>query len=183
MRIFVAAEIPEKYKDEIITTILPLKADFQRGIKWVKKENIHLTIKFLGEVCSKKSEEVKQALSEIKPLSMPLKISSFGAFPSLSRPSVLWAGLVDEKGILKNLASEIEVKLSAIGFKKETRPFTPHITLARIKGKCDESFPDEIKKLERCFKIETFYLQGFSLYESRLLKDGAVYTLIKAFKP
>ena len=135
MRTFIAIELSSEIKESLAQAQSHLKyagAD----VKWVTPENIHLTLKFLGEIPEEKCENVKAALDEIAKTtaSFELSIKDIGAFPNIEFPRVIWIGL--DKGAKESteLAAKVDEALSKLGFAKETRPFAAHLTIGRIRS-------------------------------------------------
>ena len=109
-------------------------------LKPVEQENIHLTLKFLGNVTQAKLNDVKKVLSEVKFKPFLLEIKGAGAFPSLKRMSVIWVGIGEGWTQVQQIFEQTERLLHAQGFSRETRSFSPHITIARVRSsrKMDE---------------------------------------------
>jgi len=106
-----------------------------RGIAWVAIENLHLTLKFLGGVEAARLGDVLAALRQAAAGAVPfeLAIRGLGAFPSVTRPRVIWAGVVEGAGAMGELAARVDLALAALGFPREARPFTAHVTLGRVR--------------------------------------------------
>lgn len=172
MRIFTAVEIPEKAKLSIYNLIKNIKTE--ANIKWVKKDNFHITLKFLGEVKSLSSLKniLKESVNDFEPFNISL--SGLEAFPSKSRVKVLWIGLDKGENELKNIYKNIEDKIVDLGFKKEKRDYTPHITIGRVK-KGILKFP-EIE-----FSYPPFPATKITLFESILKPSGPIYRIINRF--
>lgn len=176
-----AIELPE----EVMRRISGARAELDRGfrdITWVRPEGIHLTIKFLGEVDEARVSVLTDALNAAGRGVMPftVKVGRIGAFPDMSRPRVLWAA-VDGKGGLIELQRNIEEALFRLGFEKETRPFSPHLTLCRIKsfkeGRRLAALAGELKGAPDA----EFQVSSYALIKSVLSPKGAVYSIVKRF--
>jgi 2'-5' RNA ligase len=150
------------------------------GIKarWVRPENIHLTLKFLGDI---NSEEIKKAGDAIisaagENSSMSLGAKGIGFFPGVKRSRVIWTGIVGQTRELADLQKTLDGKLDTVGFPKEKRPFKGHLTIARIKRKLDaRRLVDAMKEFGR-FESKTFIADEVVLFKSELKPSGAVYT-------
>jgi RNA 2',3'-cyclic 3'-phosphodiesterase len=116
--------------DSIMSSLSSLGAD----LKPVERENIHLTLKFLGNVSPSKLAEVKSALGKARFEPFSLEIKGAGAFPNLKRISVIWIGVGEGWSKAQLIFEETEKYLHEVGFSRETRPFSPHITIARVKS-------------------------------------------------
>jgi 2'-5' RNA ligase len=135
----------------------------------VKKENLHITLKFLGETEQKTAIEVKikEAAESFTPFNVSLK--GIGAFPSPKRAKILWAGVKEGIDYLTDLFISLDKKIHELGFKKEMRKFTPHITFARVKnGKY--SLSENVD-----FSFDSFPVNEVTLFKSTLTPKGALY--------
>ncbi|MEJ2658442.1 MAG: RNA 2',3'-cyclic phosphodiesterase [Desulfobacterales bacterium] len=177
IRTFVAIEIPENITSSLHELQQGLK-DYGIIIRWIHPENIHLTLKFLGDVEAADIDDISGAISNaadgVSPIS--LKPKGIGIFPGIKRPRVLWVGLTGQLEFLIRLQKSLDENLRNIGFPQEKRPFKGHLTIGRIKAKMD------IKKLGdaliafRNFESETFIADKIILFKSELKPQGAVYT-------
>jgi RNA 2',3'-cyclic 3'-phosphodiesterase len=180
MRTFIAIEISDEIRDALVQIQSHLKyagAD----VKWVEKQNIHLTLKFLGEITDKKCDEVKAALDEAGRTTKQFEIDvkELGVFPKIDYPRVIWVGLNKGVNESKELAAKIEEALSRIGFQKESRPFAAHLTIGRVRSSKNKAVLKE--------KIESYDLRAASsdlsqpidsiiLFQSTLMPNGPIYT-------
>ena len=135
IRSFIAIELPEKAKQGLARLREELERDEHRFVKWVDPRGIHLTLKFLGNIPSKRVTEITEAVGKAVQGISPflLEISGLGAFPSLKQARVLWVGVGGELDRLSILQQDLDSALAALGFAREERPFVPHLTLARIR--------------------------------------------------
>jgi 2'-5' RNA ligase len=145
-------------------------------IKTVEPENIHFTLKFLGEIPDNKVPEVKEKINEISFNQITLKIEDVGVFPNLGRPRVIWAGVKGETNHLRQVFTELEETLEKIGFKKERRRFNPHLTIGRVRsGKNRAELVNELIKLQNTVygEVKVSYI---SFMKSELTRHGPIYT-------
>jgi 2'-5' RNA ligase len=179
MRTFIAVELPENIKNKIGELQAPLKRT-DAFVSWVKPENIHITLKFLGEVPEEKMNEVfsatEAALKETKRFKMNLK--RMGAFPDFRRPRVIWVGTGKGGEELLSMANKIEEEMEKIGYPKENRKFSPHFTIGRVKS------PKNIEKLMELVKSTDFETEDIGVNEVTVMKSqlhpaGAIYTSLK----
>jgi 2'-5' RNA ligase len=188
IRCFVAIEIDDAVRKELSSLIEELKPS-GRGIRWVRPENLHLTLKFLGEVSEERIPEIEKALNKVAAQleHFTLRIKGTGTFPEKKRPRVVWAG-VESSGQLFQLQKAIEKALSELGFKEEEREFTGHITLGRVKGSPDQLvakvtvqglIPGLLRFKEKEFGI--INVREFVLMKSELRPDGARYERIGVY--
>ncbi|MBN1189645.1 MAG: RNA 2',3'-cyclic phosphodiesterase [Dehalococcoidales bacterium] len=181
IRSFIAVELPENVKTGLKEIQGRLKSENPSIARWVDPAGIHLTLKFLGNVPANQveaiSRSIKKAAAEVSPFS--LEIKGLGAFPSLARPQVVWTGLSGDIDRLNMLQKSLEIQVSPLGFPSEKRPFSPHLTLARLR---DTATAIERQKLgEKISNIQ--FSSGFhmnvnsvNLMRSQLTPAGAIYT-------
>ena len=181
MRLFIAINIPDKLRERIWDDARPLR-EYGDAFRWVAREGMHLTIKFLGEVSVDREESVALALESaatgISPFVLPL--GGFGAFPSARRPRVVWAGC-ESPSALQLLQRQVEAKMAEIGFQKEARAFHPHLTLGRLRRNADTS---QLKGMVGLFDRLEFtgdvFVRSVELMLSELTRAGANYTVRKS---
>ena len=180
MRLFVAIEIQEDIRAAISSLLKEFRA-ISPQTKWVRPENMHLTLKFLGETNPAKLDEVQSALRVIH-LAPPVTIEfrGLGFFPNAKRPRVFWAG-IHGPATLARIAGEIDQALHKLGFPLEDRPFTPHLTLGRFN---DSFLPAALQAAVTqmaAASFGTFRAKEFHLIESKLKSSGAEYTTLQSF--
>ncbi len=147
-------------------------------MKPVERENIHLTLKFLGNVSAAKLDEVKSSLLQLKFPPFSMEIKGAGAFPSLKRMNVVWVGIGDGWSKVELIYEQTEKLLSDLGFSRETRPFSPHITVARVRSpkKRDElaAFLSQLRE----GSFGTFNAEHVRLKQSILAPSGPRYSTL-----
>lgn len=185
VRSFVCIELPNDIKSNIQGFIKELR-ELDKDVRWVEDRNLHVTIKFLGEEPITKVEKIKGALSkgipELKLSPFKLSLKGFGGFPNLERPRVIWVGLEGE-GLnqLRILRDFVEAEARRLDFIKEDKPFSPHITIGRVKSSRISS------SLKACFEKKgnvefgDFLVREIILMRSQLFPSGPVYTPLATF--
>jgi 2'-5' RNA ligase len=180
MRLFVAIELPEHVRQNLADLLHEFRA-ISPQTKWVRPENMHLTLKFLGETASEQLNEVKATLHRIyssEPIE--LEFRGLGFFPNARRPRVLWAGIESSLN-LSGVATEIDQALHKLGFPLDDRTFTPHLTLARFSQPA-LSPALQAAALENASRaFGAFFVRQFQLIESKLKSAGAEYTTLQSF--
>ena len=181
MRIFIALELPESVRERLGQLQGRLKGT-ENKIKWVDPSLIHLTMKFLGEVKEKNLEKVIQVVRNVggRFFAFELKIGKIGVFPSFSSPRVIWVGIEEGKDKLETLAAELEEKLGQEGFSRNSRKWTSHLTLARVKVlKARERLKALL--LQYCKEVEGIEVKvkSLSVIKSELTPQGAIYTILE----
>jgi len=177
MRTFIAIEIPEEIKKEMVELQRRLRSSAVDA-SWPRPEGIHLTLKFLGEIPEAKVSEVQEALKSAASRSgaFRLEVEGVGTFPHPQNARVVWIGLSGDIDKLTALQTAIEDGMERIGMKREDRPFTPHLTLGRIKYiRSKEIWLKALESLKD-IRLPGFDVTAVSLMKSELKRTGAVYT-------
>ena len=183
MRAFIAIRLDSKVIDELAQIQQELRSEI-KGVRWVKPELLHLTLKFLGEIREEDIELLEQPLRELGSLtaSFNISFSSLGAFPHRGDPRVIWLGVDKGAGELYNLAREIDKLLlvHTIFNKPEKSKFKPHLTLGR-RNKREGFYLNKRVFDERWVCKNIMTVRGFYLMQSTLYPSGPVYTPLKKF--
>jgi|SRR3989344_3534828 len=176
MRCFLAIDLNDECKDYLFK----LQKEFSKYLKakWVEKRNLHLTLKFLGDIDENKLETVKRILFEIKFKRFKIYLNEIGVFPNEGFINVVWVGLKPENDIM-DLQKKIDGALLCL-FPQDQK-FLSHVTLGRVKLIKNKTKFKEILKETKINKIG-FEVNNFRLYKSELTKDGPKYHLLKEFK-
>lgn len=177
IRAFIALDIPVSVKSAILEIQDELKTN-KFTIKWVRPENMHLTLRFLGDISPDAPAHIKRqmalAAADIEPFT--LRATGVGAFPHTRRPRVVITEVGGDCTPLKNLKSNLDRLLEPLGFPKESKAFRGHLTLGRVKGSIDSRrFSQAISPLCE-FETHPFTVNRFLLYGSDLKPTGPVYT-------
>jgi 2'-5' RNA ligase len=185
VRLFVALEIPSAVRDKLAALIKDLRAlvpvSSVKRVRWVRPENLHVTLKFIGETAPAKLDAIRAALAAVRSAeAVELRLHGLGWFPNQIRPGVLWAGMQASPN-LAPLAGDIDHALGGVGFVLEKRPFTPHLTLARFAppGVSRELSAAVEEHVTREFGV--LRAGDFHLIESTLKPSGAEYTTLQSF--
>ncbi|MBN1823794.1 MAG: RNA 2',3'-cyclic phosphodiesterase [Endomicrobiales bacterium] len=135
MRLFIAINLPDEMKEALSDVQERLKV-LPVDVSWVKKENFHITLKFLGEVGESEIPGIEGVLGRVCARSRAIRVvfSGLGVFPDRNPPRVVWAGISEGAEEIKKLASDIKEGLSTAGFQKEKRGFRAHLTLGRVRS-------------------------------------------------
>jgi RNA 2',3'-cyclic 3'-phosphodiesterase len=185
VRLFVALEIPASVRENLAALMKELSAlEKQSSVKkarWVRPENLHVTLKFIGETAPNKLDEIIAELSAVRS-GQRAQLQSRGLrfFPDEKRARVLWAG-IDASPNLAAIAGDIEQQLEPLGFPREKRSFTPHLTLARFEP---PGISDRLRAMVRENAERDFgglRASEFHLIESKLKPSGAEYTTLHSF--
>lgn len=179
-RVFCAVELSPEARARAARHAARLREQFPTArASWPRAENLHLTLKFIGETAIARVEELSGAAGRAAAGAQPfnLVIEGAGAFPPRGNPRVLWLGVNDSSGSLARLQSGLEDECAASGFKREERPFHPHLTLARVRA------PQGTRELSRLheetgFEAIEFPVNELIVMRSELGRGGSRYTEI-----
>ena len=186
-RSFIAIELPDELKLELTRLETRLKLGKQPWVKWVDPYSVHLTLKFLGGIATDRVGEITRVMEEAVQGMSPfcLKVRELGVFPNLRRVQVVWVGMGGEVDKLGQLQQRLESNLVPLGFAPESRPFTPHLTLARLR---DKAPLDERSRFGQLIVGTRFEAAGIikvdavNLMRSQLTRGGAIYSLINSVR-
>lgn len=170
MRLFVAIDLPDPVKEQLARLCCGLP-----GARWVDPQQMHLTLRFIGEVDGGLFRDIRDNLGRVRRDRFSLRLENVGFFPPRGKPRVVWVGLQKSEPLLQ-LRNRIESNLVALGLEGEKRKFAPHITLARLK---DTPPPKVGRFLENngLFHSIPFPVESFHLYSSLLGRKGAIHTI------
>jgi len=187
VRSFIAIELPDELKLGLAQLEAQLKMSKQPWVKWVDPYSIHLTLKFLGSIAADRISEITRAMEEAVQGISPfhLEVKDLGVFPNLRRFQVAWVGISGEVDKLSQLQQHLESNLARLGFAPESRPFTPHLTLARLRNQASLDERQSFGQLIANTKFEAAYtvkVDAISLIKSQLTREGAIYSRISSVK-
>jgi 2'-5' RNA ligase len=186
IRAFISIELPVDLKQEMAQLLGRLqKTGDQRWIKWVDPYNIHLTVKFLGNVSGEILKNITKAMENVV-TEIPqfnLKVSGLGVFPNVNQVRVVWIGIGGELDKLNQLQTLVENNLLTLGFIAESHAFVPHLTLARLRDQTPCAERQRLGQLIASTNFETsctVQVRAMNLTKSQLTKEGAVYSVISS---
>jgi 2'-5' RNA ligase len=177
MRLFTGLDLPPEVARNLDALVARLRPAAR--IQWSLPANLHITTKFIGAWPEQRLDDLKAALSARPLPAIAVHIRELGFYPNPRAPRVLVCGI--EAPALDALAAETDRAMSAIGIPAETRPFSPHLTLARIKAKPDLQPLREAIAALPSLEFGRFQARSFFLYQSLLRPTGSVYTKIAEF--
>ena len=180
LRAFIAVDLPFEIRDAIGRAMAPLQKGIGSIVRWVAMENMHLTLKFLGDVSPSNVEMLSQMLQAEADLfnCFDLRLSGLGSFPNLKRPRVIFIG-IQAPPTLEALQRGIESASRRLGYESEERGFSPHLTIGRVKQNVTPTEQQAIRRaLEetRIDSLGTARVDSVHLYKSDLKPSGSVYT-------
>jgi 2'-5' RNA ligase len=170
-RLFVGIDPPPGVKDALV--------DIMGGIigaRWQREDQLHLTLRFIGEVERRAANDIAEALATVRHPAFTVEASGIGLFDRRGRPEALWVG-VDPLAPLKTLHNKVDRALERVGIPPDTRAYRPHITLARF-GKGAGAL-DAFMRTHGGLRVEPFCVDAFCLYESHLTNEGSHYEIVE----
>jgi 2'-5' RNA ligase len=180
LRAFIAIEIPLPIRQAIFQQTESLHAALGPLVRWVPIENMHLTLKFLGDVSPANVELISQMLTAetLGCARFPIQIGGFGAFPNSRRARVIWIG-IQAPPALESLQRGVEAASARLGYEAEERPFSPHLTIGRVKQQIPATDQQTVRAAVDRTKVGTLgtaEITAVNLFKSDLQPTGAVYT-------
>lgn len=178
LRTFIALDMPAEIKTALANYMQPLKS-LRGRVSWTKPENLHLTLKFLGDTPAARLEAIAAVLHEIAAVTpaFSANVTGTGVFPNDEKPRVLWVGLDEPTGTLFKLAQAIDARMHRYGFEKEKRAFTPHLTIGRVK---EARIAEIIRSLqEKPLAARPAHFNEIIFMQSELHTAGSIYTPLR----
>lgn len=188
MRLFVALEVPDETREALAALIAELQPKC-RSARWVRPDAMHITLKFIGHVGAERLAAIRNALANLKsPEPIDMHFRGLGFFPGEKRPRVLWCG-VEASPNAAVLAADMDRALARLGIEPESRPFTPHLTLARFKEDDGHSRGKRANSVAEILSLAAIQMKEFGairtsefhLFESKTKPTGAEYTRLETF--
>ena len=182
IRAFIALELPPQAKEALSKTIERLQSAIPSGVRWVNPSGIHLTLKFLGNIDPALVNDILKATAKAVKQSrgdpIRLKLSNLGVFPNERQPRVVWAGIEGDIETLRALQSSLDQAIAELGFPKERRPFSPHLTLGRVRDGVPASLRGSVGSALTSVTPEPsapWRAEALYLIRSTLTPNGAIY--------
>jgi 2'-5' RNA ligase len=172
-RLFVALPLPEDIRDVLIDAM-----DDSPELRWVPEDNLHLTLRFIGEVERPLADDIAQALQQLRFESFDLRLTGVGQF-SQRNGGALWAA-VEPREPVASLAAKVDRACQTAGLEPERRAFHPHVTIARFGRSSAEAAKDFLER-KRALRSDAFTAERFVLFESRLSRHGAHYEEVASY--
>jgi 2'-5' RNA ligase len=173
-RLFIAVDLPETIRENLTSMSFGIP-----GAKWVAPEQMHLTVRFIGEVDGALFHDIKDILDGISYAPFALQLKGVGFFPPRGAPRVLWVGL-EKSDPLQVLKKKIDLALFRVGVEPDNRKFSPHITLARLKNSPVQKIANFLSG-NGLFSQEPFQVEDFKLYSSILSPKGAYHKVERVY--
>ena len=183
IRSFIAFDIEEPSVLERITEMQKILAETGANLKFVKPENVHITLRFLGNITSSMVDRIYEGMQKIQFTPFNVRIRGVGAFPKLRYPRVVWAGIGEGVNQLREIFEQLEPSLRSLGFAPDSKGFSPHLTIARVKSGRNKA--ELIKCLEENVNFEFGIVKAccLRLKRSNLTPKGPIYSTLREFCP
>ncbi|WP_320006432.1 RNA 2',3'-cyclic phosphodiesterase [Maridesulfovibrio sp.] len=181
IRTFIAHPVPEEWKQIIGEAFSGLREGMQSRITWVKPENLHLTLKFLGSVEEDKLAEVQGVLKKVPVVNFKITTAGAGFFPAIEKPHIIWMGIAG--GTKEYCANEaaIESAMTGLDFEPNKNECHAHITLGRVKRATKDDWSALAERIND-IKLPEAEINSFILYKSTLTPEGPIYSAIEKYK-
>jgi 2'-5' RNA ligase len=185
LRSFIAIELPSGIQAAIASSTAGLQKTLPKPlVRWVASKNLHLTLKFLGDVSPANLEQLAEALKVelVRHEKFTLSVGGLGAFPTSRRPRVIWIGL-EAPALLTTIQRAVEAVSSRMGYPTEERPFSPHLTIGRVG---QDASPTDLKRISSAIEetkvgpLGTVHVDAIHIFKSDLQPGGSVYTHLYA---
>jgi 2'-5' RNA ligase len=171
-RLFIAIDLPDPIMEQLARISFGLP-----GVRWTPPEQLHLTLRFIGEVDGTLFHDIREELSRVEAPAMTMQLEGMGHFPPRKAPRVLWVGITSRsREALQILRNRVDTRLSQAGIAPEGRKFAPHITIGRIKN-CPVSRLTKFLQGHALFETQPFQIERFHLYSSALTSKGAIHNI------
>ena len=174
-RIFIGLELPDSIKTQLLILMGGLE-----GVRWQTEDQLHLTLRFIGEVDRACAEDVRAALGLVMADPFEVKLEGVGYFGKERAPRLLWAGVADPAP-LRHLHDKLDQALLRVGIAPETRKFKPHVTLARFRRPGSVTRLNTYLQSSAALSLPGFPVNRFTLFESHLCSDGACYQAVEVY--
>ena len=179
IRVFIAIEL-DKETQSYLSNIQSELKETEADVKWVKSENIHLTLKFLGNIDLSKINQIKEILTKISQenTEFTIELSGIGAFPKMEYPRVIWIGIEKNQDKVIKITEDLQERLTTLGIPEENRPFQAHLTLGRVKSNLNRSILVEKLKNIKLPQKPSQSVNKLTLFKSTLTPGGPIYEIL-----
>ena len=179
IRSFIAFDIEDAAVQKNLSKVQEMLVRTGADLKLVKPENIHVTLRFLGDITPEMVEQIHGEMEQTQFAPFEVKIKGTGAFPNLKRISVVWAGIRQGANELKAIFDQLEPRLQTLGFKPDYKGFSPHLTIARVKtGRNIMALAEQLNDLED-YEFGSIKAECLKLKKSVLTSQGPIYSVLK----
>jgi len=183
IRSFLAFDLENETVRKRLAAVQNLLVQTGADLKLVEPHNIHMTIRFLGDIASHMVEKVFEEMQKVQFNPFDVRISGLGVFPDLRYPRVVWVGIAEGADQLKNVFSQLEPRLRGLGFTPDSKGFSPHLTIARVKSGKNKAQLAEFVTKNASYDFGSVKAECLRLKKSELTPKGPIYSTLKEFCP
>jgi 2'-5' RNA ligase len=183
IRSFIAFDIDSESVLKRITDAQSLLAKIGADLKLVEPRNIHITVRFLGNITTPMVEKIHEEMKKVQFTPFDIKIHGIGAFPNLHYPRVLWVGVTQGVDQLRSIFNQLEPRLRSLGFAPDPKGFSPHLTIARVKSGRNKAELAKYITENADYEFGIVRAQCLRLKRSDLTPKGPIYSILKEFCP
>ncbi len=183
IRSFIAFDLDSDFVLKKLTEIQTLLVRTGADLKLVEPQNIHVTMRFLGDVRLEDVEKIYEAMKKALFAPFGVKIQGIGAFPDVRYPRVVWAGITHGANDLRSISSQLEPHLTALGFAPDPKGFSPHLTIVRVRGGKNKAELAKFINMHKDFDFGSIMATCLRLKKSDLTPKGPVYSTLKEVCP
>lgn len=183
IRSFIAFDIGNESVLKRITDMQSLLVKTEADLKLVEPKNIHMTLRFLGNITTNMVEKIFEEMQKVQFIPFNVKMHGIGVFPNLRYPRVLWIGITEGADQLRSVFSQLEPRLRNLGFTPDSKGFSPHLTIARVKSGRNKAELAKFVTENADYEFGTVAAQCLRLKRSDLTPKGPIYSTLKEFCP
>jgi 2'-5' RNA ligase len=183
IRSFIAFDIDNESVLKKMLDVQNLLAKTGADLKLVEPQNIHVTLRFLGDITASMVEKIFEEMKKTQFVPFEVKLQGVGAFPNLHYPRVLWIGMTQGADQLRNIFSQLEPRLGSLGFAPDSKGFSPHLTIARVKSGRNKVELSRCAKENEAYEFGVIRASCLRLKKSDLTPRGPIYSTLKEFCP
>jgi RNA 2',3'-cyclic 3'-phosphodiesterase len=183
IRSFIAFDIQNDSVTNRIATAQKMILQTNADVKLVEPKNIHVTLRFLGDMTPEMVDKVYAAMKNIKFSPFPIRLSGLGVFPTVNYPRIVWAGIRDGAKELTSIFEQLEPQIHDLGFAPEPNGFTPHLTIARVRSGANKQRLVDLVERQQDYDFGIIKANCLRLKRSQLSPKGPTYTTLKEYCP
>jgi 2'-5' RNA ligase len=183
IRSFIAFDMENEQVLSQLTAAQKLLKETGADLKFVEPKNIHVTMRFLGDISPGMVDKIHKAIENIKFTPFTIQLCGLGVFPSLNYPRVVWAGMTGGVEQLKNIFDQLEPQIRALGFAADAYGFSPHLTIARVRSGVNKQRLAELVTKKADYDFGTIKADCLRLKRSQLSPKGPTYSTLREFCP
>jgi len=183
IRSFIAFDIENEQVLRRIAAAQKLLMETGADLKFVEPQNIHVTMRFLGDISPTMVDKIHDAMKNVKFMPFTIKLQGLGVFPSVNYPRVVWVAMTEGADQLKNIYSQLEPQIRSLGFAADDHGFSPHLTIARVRSGANKQHLAELVTKKADYEFGTIKADCLRLKKSMLSPKGPTYLTLREYCP